>query len=169
MTTTRRAWGQVAILALSLIGVAISIYLTFVHYQDAPLVCNTGGIIDCELILTSRYALVPGTEIPVSLAGLLWCGVSAALAFVLWRLRPEERRLRFAQLGWSIAGILTVFYLVYVEIVLVGKICAWCTVVHIATLAILLLAVWDFQQSSSEEEYEDSEEVEQTTVSAGRE
>ena len=62
METAKRPVAQVFMLVLALLGVGISIYLTLVHYdqKDVPLVCSTRGFINCENVLTSPYALVPG-------------------------------------------------------------------------------------------------------------
>jgi hypothetical protein len=43
--------GRLIILLLSLVGAAIAIYLTFVHYENAPLICSSRGIVDCAIIL----------------------------------------------------------------------------------------------------------------------
>src|SRR6184192_3607883 len=117
MTFLQRSGGQIAWLILSLLGIGVALYLTVVHYQGAPLVCSTTGIIDCESVLSSPYSVVPGTAIPITFPGLLWFVVSGALALVGWRLRPGERQILLMELIWTALGMLTVFYLVYVEIV----------------------------------------------------
>jgi uncharacterized membrane protein len=48
--------------------------------------------------------------------------------------------------------MLTVFYLVYVEIVLLHTICAWCTAVHVIVLLYLLTAVFLVSTSSDEQD-----------------
>jgi uncharacterized membrane protein len=167
MTFLQRSGGQVAWLILSLLGMAVSVYLTFVHYQGAPLVCSTGGLIDCESVLSSAYSLVPGTAIPITIPGLLWFIVSGGLALLGWQFRPGERRVLLAELVWAALGMLSVFYLVYAEIVALHKICAWCTVIHITILVMLLLAVIQWQGASDDEaELEDEEEEELSSLPA---
>src|SRR5450759_5892651 len=78
MKQIHRPVGQILILLLSLIGTAIAVYLTTVHDENSPLICSTSGVIDCALVLVSRYAVVPGTTIPVTIPGLCWCLVSIA-------------------------------------------------------------------------------------------
>ncbi|MBV9232321.1 MAG: vitamin K epoxide reductase family protein, partial [Chloroflexi bacterium] len=138
MTDIRHSGGQVSLFALSLLGAAIAIYLTAVHYENVPLVCSTSGLIDCSRVLSSNYSVVPGTAIPITIPGLFWCVVSAILAFVGWRVAPEQRNVRIAEFAWSLLGMLTVFYLVYVEIVRLHTICAWCTALHVIILVMLL-------------------------------
>lgn len=118
--------------ALSLAGVGVSIYLTALHYSGFAPACPATGVVNCEAVLTSPYAVIAGTSVPTSAAGIAWFAISA----VLW-LRPYGR----LQLAWSAVGLATVLYLVFVEIVGLGAICLWCTAAHVLVLALLLIAV----------------------------
>jgi uncharacterized membrane protein len=142
--------GSVAIALMALAGLAISIYLTTVHYAGVPLVCTNTGTVDCSAVTTSKYSVVPGTNLPITIPGMLWFVVSGGLAIYAlvlhWRQRPEPKRLRLLQLLWGGAGLAFVLYLVYAEIVLIHRICEWCTVVHVLTLATFLVALYRFQQ-----------------------
>jgi Vitamin K epoxide reductase family len=64
------------------------------------------------------------------------------------RLEPE--RLRLFQLLWGAAGLLFVLYLVYCEIVLLHRLCEWCTVIHLLTLATFLVALSRWQQGQGQ-------------------
>jgi len=168
MTFLQRSGGQIAWLILSLLGIGIAIYLTVVHYQGAPLVCSTTGVVDCENVLSSAYSRIPGTALPITIPGLFWFLVSGVLALVAWRLRPGERRLLLLELIWAGLGMLTVFYLVYAEIVRLHKICAWCTGVHAIILVMLLVAVVQWQGTGLEDEdEEEEEEVQSVSVRNG--
>jgi uncharacterized membrane protein len=138
------------LLAIALVGAAISIYLTSVHYAGAPLVCTAGGIVNCTQVTTSVYSLVPGTQIPITVPGVLWFLASGALAILADRQRarggPAFVRLCLEHLAWSAAGLVAVLYLVYVEIVRLHAICEWCTVVHALTLLTFLLALYRVQR-----------------------
>src|SRR6266704_4610962 len=149
MTLMRRSAGQILLFLLSVLGIGIAIYLTAEHYQKIPLVCSTSGIIDCARVLSSHYSVVPSTTIPITIPGLLWCIVSAALAFSAWRIWPQKRILLTAELLWMALGLLSVFYLVYVEIVLLSTICVWCTAFHIILLVMFIIAVLQWQSASS--------------------
>ncbi len=144
--------GQLIILLLSLVGVAITLYLTFVHYENVPLICSSRGVVNCALVLASAYSVVPGTTIPISIPGLCWCLVSAALVIMGWRLVAGW--INILQFAWSLVGLLVVLYLVYVEIVLLHTICAWCTVLHAIILIIFLIALVQLQQQRAEEQEE---------------
>lgn len=152
------AKGQIALFILSLVGVGISIYLTSVHYENAPLVCSTSGIIDCARVLSSSYSVVPGTSIPITIPGLLWSVVAAGLAVAAWRISPQQRRFLIAELVWMLAAMGTVLYLVYVEIVRIHTICAWCTALHIVILAMFLISLVQIQHSGQAWEEEQEEE-----------
>jgi uncharacterized membrane protein len=119
-------------LAAGLAGLGISIYLTVVHYSGVPLACPATGTINCEAVLSSQYAVIAGTAVPTSAAGIVWFAVST----LLWTRRPGR-----IQLAWSIAGLAAVLLLVFVEIVLVGAICIWCTAAHVLVLLIFLIAL----------------------------
>src|SRR5947209_20421146 len=154
MTYIQRSGGQIALLALSVIGAAIAVYLTTVHYENVPLVCSTQGFIDCARVLASSYSVVPGTTIPITVPGLGWCIVTATLALLGWRLWPDRRGLRIAECVWTSLGMLTVFYLVYVELVRLHTLCAWCTALHIILLIMLLISAVQLQQPESDVEIE---------------
>ena len=168
MIDIRRSWGQLALLVLAVIGIGISIYLTSVHYDNAPLVCSASGIVDCARVLASPYSVVPGTTMPISVPGLLWCVVMGGLAFTAWRILPKRRGIVIAELVWAVLGIVTVLYLVFVELVRLHTICAWCTGLHVIILAMLLISVVLVQQSSVEQEEEIDEEEEKPSVASRR-
>jgi uncharacterized membrane protein len=139
MQQLRRVTSQLFLLACSLGGAGIALYLTSVHYELAPLACSETGFVDCARVLSSSYSVVPGTTIPISIPGLGWCLVMLALASI--GLRLQANWLRKAQFAWSLAGMLTVLYLAYVEIVLLHNLCAWCTALHVLIFLIFLVTL----------------------------
>lgn len=163
MSIIRRSKTQLILLVCSLAGVAIAIYLTSVHYENVPLVCSEKGLVDCARVLSSPYSVVPGTSIPITIPGLLWAGVSAALAVFALYQRDERRWIPVAQFGWALVGMLTVLYLVYVEIVRLHSICAWCTGMHVLILLMFLVTILQLQMRRTdvalEMETEDEEPV----------
>ena len=139
-----------ALIAMALAGLAISVYLTTVHYAHVPLLCSAGGIVNCTQVTTSVYSVVPGTQIPITIPGMLWFLVSGSLASAAWRMQARTgvapARLGLAHLGWGAIGLVTVLYLVYIEIVRLHAICEWCTAVHMLTLLTFLVALYRVQQ-----------------------
>ena len=133
----------IALLA-STVGLAISIYLTANHYAAAPLVCNLSGF-SCERVLTSPYATLPLIGLPTSAAGIVFFAVNDFLLAMLGLsqfTRKPSARLSSLALAWAGGGVLFVLGLVYIEIVVLGAVCLWCTAAHILTVANLLLLLY---------------------------
>ena len=167
MRQVQRSKSQVLLLALSLLGVGITIYLTAVHYENVPLVCSENGLVNCARVISSSFSVVPGTTVPITIPGFGWCVVSASLAIAglfattgLW-----QRRIWIAQFVWALSGLLVVLYLVYVEIVRLHTICAWCTALHVLILLLFLVTLVQLQSlpsvsaTSSETDIEDAENI----------
>lgn len=125
------------LLVLSVVGVAVSGYLTTVHYSDVALVCASDGVIDCEQVLTSSYASVLG--VPWSLGGIAWFAVTGMLAATALFRRQEPALLQPAQIAWSLLGLATVVYLIGVEVLAVDKICLWCSALHVLIVVVFVL------------------------------
>lgn len=124
------------LLGIAIAGIAVSGYLTITHLSSVPLVCTVNAVINCASVTHSAYSVLPGTSIPISVVGMAWFVVLAALALT------SRRR---AQLFWTGVGVLVVIYLVYVEIVVLHQICEWCSVLHILILASLLITIRQLQ------------------------
>jgi uncharacterized membrane protein len=150
----RRAPLAATVIALALVGLGISIYLTVDHYRGVAPYCTIGGAFDCARVTSSAYSVLPGAQIPITIPGMLWfVGSGAFAAAMLWYLARERRepaqlRLWFAL--WAGAGLVFVLYLVYAEIVQLRALCAWCTGVHVLTLIIFLLALRLWQDGPPE-------------------
>jgi uncharacterized membrane protein len=165
MNLLRRSGSQLALLVVALLGVADAIYLTLVHYDtQVSLICSDNGFVNCARVLSSKYSYVPVIKppIPISLPGLGWGLVMVALALVGIFFGSEHRWLRLVQFFWTLLGLLTVLYLVYVEIVLLRNLCAWCTVLHALILLMFLITLVRLpgRAGGDEEEWEDAGEEE---------
>lgn len=152
LALARGQLGLTSLLLMGIAGIAIAGYLTAAHYAAVPLACPTNGVVNCQAVTSSAYSFVPGTAIPITLPGILWFAVSGALAGValvaIWRGHGEPARLRLAHLLWGLAGLLVVLYLVYAELAVLHRICEWCTVIHLLTLATLLVALKRWQDAA---------------------
>ena len=163
MKAIQRSKAQLFLFICSLVGVGIAIYLTSVHYENVPLVCSDNGLVNCARVLSSPYSVVPGTSIPITVPGLAWSLLSAALALVALYQGTERRWIALAQFAWALIGMLAVLYLVYVEIVRLHTICAWCTAMHVLILLMFLVTIVQLQMQRTdlalELESEDEEPV----------
>jgi uncharacterized membrane protein len=137
-------WLPITSLALILIGLALSAYLTYEHYTaSATLACSDNGVVNCLQVTTSAQSKVFG--IPVALLGLVYfVAMLPACLPAAWRSRSSW--LRNGRIVAGIVGIGFVFYLLYSELFTIGKICLYCTGVHVVTVA--LFAVVLFGQAS---------------------
>ena len=115
-----------AIAGLTLLGLAISIYLTYVHYAGIEPVCSS--ISNCERVQTSEYADLVG--IPVAVLGI--AGYAAIL--VSLRMRVDVTAL-LAYLAVAFSA-----YLTWAELFKIDAICQWCVASAIITLVIAVLA-----------------------------
>jgi uncharacterized membrane protein len=134
-------WRPVVAFALSLVGFAISMYLTIDHFQGIAPICSSNGFVNCELVTTSTYSYIFG--VPVSLLGLIFFTGMVGINWPpLWRSRA--RWLAWARLGLAISGVGFVLYLLAAELFSIKAICLWCTGVHIATFLLFVLVVSSF-------------------------
>jgi uncharacterized membrane protein len=123
--TERRLRG-VAIV-LSLLGIGVAGYLTYVHYAELSPVCVGGGG-GCAKVQASDQSELLG--VPVALLGLL--GYAALLAALA--LDRREAAALVAMTGAGFSGWLT-----YVEVEILEAICVWCvaSAVCMGVLAVL--------------------------------
>lgn len=119
-----------AMLILTLVGIGIASYLTYVHYKGLSPICalNQG----CEKVQSSRYAKVAG--VPVPLIGLI--GYVAILASLL--VRGELARLATAVM--TIGGFAFSVYLTSLELFRIHAICQWCVGSAIVMTSLAVLA-----------------------------
>jgi uncharacterized membrane protein len=115
-----------AIAGLALLGLAISAYLTWVHYADVEPICT--GISDCERVQTSDYAELAG--IPVAVIGVV--GYAAVLVSLRFRVELTAL-LAYVAVGFSA-------YLTWAELFEIDAICQWCVASAAITVVIAVLA-----------------------------
>jgi uncharacterized membrane protein len=120
---------RIAILVLSLIGIGIAGYLTYVHYEGLKVLCLSSG--GCETVQASRYAKLDG--VPVAVLGLLgYIGILGSLM-----IRGELGRI--AGFAIALTGFAFSLYLTYRELFTIKAICQWCvaSAVLMTILAVL--------------------------------
>jgi uncharacterized membrane protein len=108
---------RIAIAVLSVIGIGVASYLTYIHYAGLKVVCFSGGG-GCEAVQSSRWAKLDG--VPVSVLGLIgYVGILGSLA-----VRGEIGRI--ASFGLALVGFLFSMYLTYREAFSIHNWCQWC-------------------------------------------
>jgi uncharacterized membrane protein len=130
-----RRWLRIPMIVLTVLGVGIASYVTYVHYAGIKPACTAGE--SCTKVQTSIYSELAG--VPVALMGLI--GYVAILASLL---APETERTRFATLALTLGGFGFSAYLTYRELFSIHAICEWCVTSAIVMTLLMLLSVWRF-------------------------
>jgi uncharacterized membrane protein len=137
------AWLQWTTLALALIGLGLSAYETYAHFNGSHLAgCPTGGngTFNCTAVITSAQSMVFGV-FPVAVLGLAFYVVVTAL-MTPWAWRIQRRDVGLLRLVAMVAGMGFVMYLIYAEVVQIQDICEYCTGVHIITFLLFCITVF---------------------------
>ena len=131
------------LLVLTLIGVGVATYLTYIHYAGIKPLCgkNGGG---CQLVQTSEYSKLAG--VPVALIGLI--GYVAILASLLL---PESESGRLATVAMTVVGFGFSGYLTYREIFSIHHLCDWCLSSFVIIFLLMCLSVWRFLRGEQPE------------------
>jgi uncharacterized membrane protein len=120
---------RLAVAAVAAAGIAVSAYLTWIHYHPDALVCTRGG--GCETVQQSHYAVLLGA--PLGLYGLVaW---TAVLALVMWD--SELAAALVAAIAVSALGFAA--YLVILQLTVIHAVCAWCMVNDAALVPALVV------------------------------
>jgi uncharacterized membrane protein len=133
-------WVPGVTLALSVVGLGISVYLTYEHFTGSTsLSCPDTGVVNCLKVTTSAQSKVFG--IPVAVLGLVFFVAMIPLCLpAAWRdPRPLVGR---ARLLATAVGVVFVLYLLYAELFEIGNICLWCTAVHVITFILFGIVVF---------------------------
>ncbi len=131
-------WRPVVTLTLCVIGLGLSIYTLWIHYQPSALACISAGPIDCQAVLTSAQSVVVG--IPVPYFGIVFfLGMGALCLPAAWRISAVW--VHVLRLAGVVVGIGSVIYLISTELFTVKKICLWCSGVHLVTFALFIIIV----------------------------
>jgi len=142
-------WVPPASFAICLLALADSAYLTYAHYAAAKIFAcpiSSHSFVNCASVTTGPYSQILG--VPVAVLGLLWStGMAVLCCPPAWRapLWQAERWARLApwvprvRLAGSAVGVVTVFWLVYVELFKKDHLCEYCTVVHVLTVALFIV------------------------------
>jgi uncharacterized membrane protein len=130
-------WAWPITFPLSLIGLGISIYLTYEHYTGSKsLVCSATSHVDCLKVTKSPQSEIFG-HIPVAVTGLSYFVVMTVLLSP-WAWRAAAPWIAWLRLAGVVSGMGMVVYLVYAEAVQIKAICLWCTGVHAVTFLLFL-------------------------------
>ncbi len=126
---------RITLIVLTVIGLGIASYLTYVHYAGIKPACTAGE--SCTKVQTSIYSKLVG--VPVALIGLL--GYIAILASLL---APETETTRLATMAFTLVGFGFSAYLTYRELFSIHAICEWCATSAGIMTILMGLSIWRF-------------------------
>jgi uncharacterized membrane protein len=135
---------RITMIILTLIGLGVAAYLTYIHYAGIKPLCGKNGG-SCQLVQTSVYSKVAG--VPVATIGLI--GYVAILGSLL---APETETSRMVTAGLTLGGFGFSAYLTAREIWSLHHICEWCVSSAIIMTILVVLAVWRFLRGDTEPE-----------------
>lgn len=164
-TSRLLTWPRWTIPALSVIGLGVAGYLSYIELTASEALCGPVG--DCHSVQTSPYAFLFGV-LPVGVLGL--AGYLSILA-AWWTKEngpPNYRKLATLALwGFAWFGILFSIYLTFLEPFVIGATCAWCiTSAVVMSLVFLASSGPAIQAMSAEEADEDDEEEDEAEPAA---
>lgn len=117
-------------LAIAMIGLMISSYLTLTRYTSLSLACPDTGVINCANVLSSQYSTIFG--IPNAVLGIVFFLVDA---LVIWRYFGKDQMILINGIGLAF-----VLYYITTEFLL-KSICIYCTAVHVCVLSLLFISI----------------------------
>lgn len=126
------------ILLLSVIGLGVAGYLTYVELNQVEAVCGPVG--NCNAVQQSEYATLFGI-LPIGIMGVM----GYLVIIILWLARmldlPDLTRiLNLALFGVTLFGILFSIYLTFLEPFVIGATCMWCLSSAVIMTVLFLLA-----------------------------
>ena len=147
----RASWMEIAIPILSVVGLGVAFYLTYVETQSVKAICGPVG--DCNAVQSSSYSKVWGI-LPVGLLGAV--GYIAILA--AWFAGRQSwgwlsKYAPVALFGMALFGTIFSIYLTYLELFVIYAVCIWC----ISSAIIITVLLW-FSLNSALKAFAPSEE-----------
>ncbi len=133
------AWLDAMMLMLTIVGLAVAGYLTYVETQAVAAVCGPVG--DCNAVQTSSYSRLFGL-IPVGLIGM--AGYVAILAVWLWGHLGSGRLSDYAPLivhGMTILAVAFSLYLTFLEPFVIKAVCIWCLTSAVVITLVMLMSM----------------------------
>ncbi|QPC82736.1 vitamin K epoxide reductase family protein [Phototrophicus methaneseepsis] len=122
---------------ISLVGLAVAGYLTYVEMTLSDAVCGAVG--NCNTVQQSEYARIFG--VPIGMIGLF----GYSLIVLVWAYSHFFSEGRLHSLIWLLAlvGVVFSIYLTFLEPFVIGATCLWCLSSAVVMLALLWLTTPD--------------------------
>jgi uncharacterized membrane protein len=121
------------ILALSALGVVLSLYLTYIHFSESRAAFCAAGT-DCDMVRQSGFSTIMG--VPVAALGV--AGYSVILIVFLTSMKKRTKWLLLYIL--ALAGFVFSAYLTYLELFVIKAVCMYC-IVSAVLMTIIFIAL----------------------------
>lgn len=132
-------------MAISLVGIGISIYTAVLHYAHIAPACSDTGAINCTRVLTSPQSVLFGIPMPVY--GLVFFIAMFVVALPkIWR--TTLWWIPWFRLGMASVGVLFALRLIYEEVYVIRSLCLWCTGIHILSFAMFVIIVTGWEDAT---------------------
>ncbi len=132
---------RTVLIVLTVLGVALASYLTYIHYAEIKPLCTAGN--SCIKVQSSVYSKLAG--VPVALMGLL--GYIAILGALL---APPSENSRLAAMALTLVGFGFSMYLTYRELFSIHAVCEECATSAGILTVLTVLSVWRFLRGDDE-------------------
>lgn len=130
-------WLYRASIALVIVGLLVSIYMTIYKVTSNDSMCLGSG--DCSTVNASIYSEVNG--IPVAVIGIL--GYVAILGVLIYEKRTPffKENGTLMIFGMALTGFLFTVWLIYVEVALLHALCPFCLTSQVSMTLIFIMSV----------------------------
>jgi uncharacterized membrane protein len=117
-------WMDILTPVLSLIGLGIALYMTYIETQSVQAICGPVG--DCNAVQNSPYATLFGW-LPVGVLGAIGY-IAIMLVWLLGRFTSGVVKTYAPVAIFAMALLGTIFsvYLTYLELLVIRAVCIWC-------------------------------------------
>lgn len=115
------------IVVLLCFGVLITSYLSYLKLAGQESVCLSGGMINCEAVLNSRFSEINllGSSVPIAYLG--WFVYVILIGIWIWEGSNKHSDIAIALFfGLSTFAWLYSIYLVYLQFFVLRAACPWC-------------------------------------------
>ncbi len=129
---------KVIFIALGMVGLGVSSYLTFLHFSQTSAFCRIGEIFsNCDVVLQSKYSEILG--IPVALLGMIFY-FSTLVIFLLLVYKKSKIFLRLLFFIEMIGVIFSAIF-TYIQFFVIEALCPYCLTSAVVTMLLFLLSV----------------------------
>ena len=132
---------RIVLIAITVLGVALASYLTYIHYAEIKPLCTAGNA--CIKVQSSVYSKLAG--VPVALMGLI--GYIAILGSLLVR---QSETSRLATMSLTLVGFGFSAYLTYRELFSIHAVCEECATSAGLLTVLMCLSIWRFLRGEND-------------------